>query len=180
VGNFSRAPKTEGTYVAHPSAGFDPNVPRMYGDDALAGWRRVVEQVHAGGARIFSQLWHVGISFGPSSVFAEGVLPLGPSGLKKPGEAAGRAMGQRDIDEVVIAYGVSARAAKDTGFDGIEIHGAHGYLIDQFFWEGTNRRTDRYGGDFMARTRFAVEVIEEVRRAVGPDFPSSCASHNGS
>jgi 2,4-dienoyl-CoA reductase-like NADH-dependent reductase (Old Yellow Enzyme family) len=162
---------TEGTYIAHPSAGFDPNVPRFYADEALAGWKRVAQEVHAAGGRIFPQLWHVGISFGPNSVFQDGVVPLGPSGLKKPGEPAGRAMSQKDIDEVIAGYGVSARAAKETGFDGIEVHGAHGYLIDQFFWDGTNQRTDRYGGDLVARTRFAVEVLGEVRRAVGPDFP---------
>jgi 2,4-dienoyl-CoA reductase-like NADH-dependent reductase (Old Yellow Enzyme family) len=162
---------TEGTYIAHPSAGFDPNVPHFYGDEALGGWRKVAEEVHAAGGKIVPQLWHVGISFGPNSVFTDGVDPLGPSGLKKPGELAGRAMTQKDIDEVIAAYGVSSRAAKQIGFDGIELHGAHGYLIDQFFWDGTNLRTDRYGGDLAARTRFAVEVIDEVRRAVGPDFP---------
>lgn len=162
---------TEGTYIAHPTAGFDPNVPRLYGREALAGWRRVLDEVHSAGGRIFPQLWHVGISYGPNSVFADGVQPVGPSGLRKPGESGGRAMTKADIDQVIAAYGVSALAAKQTGFDGVEIHGAHGYLIDQFFWEGTNQRTDRYGGDTAARTRFAVEVIEEVRRAVGPDFP---------
>ena len=96
------------------------------------------------------------------------VRPLGPSGLKKPGEQTGEPMSQADIDAVIEGFGVAAANAKELGFDGIEIHGAHGYLLDQFFWEGTNRRTDRYGGDPVARTRFAVEVIEEVRSRVGP------------
>jgi 2,4-dienoyl-CoA reductase-like NADH-dependent reductase (Old Yellow Enzyme family) len=162
---------TEGTYVAHPTAGFDPKVPHLYGDDALNGWREVVRQVHSAGGRIFPQLWHVGMAYKAASLPSNAVQPIGPSGLRAPGEPNGRAMTQTDIDEVVAAFGVSARTAKQIGFDGLELHGAHGYLIDQFFWEGTNRRTDQYGGDLVARTRFACEVIEEVRRAIGPDFP---------
>jgi 2,4-dienoyl-CoA reductase-like NADH-dependent reductase (Old Yellow Enzyme family) len=87
------------------------------------------------------------------------------------GEKIGEPMTQRDIDEVIAAYGRSAESAEGLGFDGLEIHGAHGYLIDQFFWEVTNRRTDCYGGDLAARTRFAVEVIQEIRRRVSDDFP---------
>ena len=80
-------------------------------------------------------------------------------------------MTEEDIADVVSAFAKSARYAKELGFDGLELHGAHGYLIDQFFWTGTNQRTDRYGGDFVARTRFAVEVVQACRRVVGPDFP---------
>jgi len=160
---------TEGTYIPHPSSGFDPRVPHLYGNEALAGWRRVVNEVHAAGGKIFSQLWHVGMVYDPPQ--DSGLHAIGPSGLKKPGELVGRPMSQAEIDAVIEAYGSAARNAKDVGFDGVELHGAHGYLIDQFFWEGTNRRTDEYGGDLVARTRFAVEVIGEVRRRVGPDFP---------
>src|SRR5580658_3158126 len=159
---------TEGTYIAHPSSGFDPRVPHLYGDSALAGWQRVVDEVHAAGGRIFPQLWHVGMAYDDPS---GRVRPLGPSGFKKPGEQTGEPMSQAEIDAVIEGFGVAAKNAKELGFDGIEIHGAHGYLLDQFFWEGTNRRTDRYGGDAAARTRFAVEVIAEVRRQVGADFP---------
>jgi 2,4-dienoyl-CoA reductase-like NADH-dependent reductase (Old Yellow Enzyme family) len=159
---------TEGTYIAHPSSGFDARVPHLYGDDALAGWRRVVEEVHGAGGRIFPQLWHVGMAYDDPS---GRVRPLGPSGLKKPGEQTGEPMSQAEIDAVIEGFGIAARNAKELGFDGLEIHAAHGYLLDQFFWEGTNRRTDRYGGDPVARTRFAVEVIEEVRRRVGAGFP---------
>lgn len=163
---------TEGTYVPHPAAGFDPRVPHLYGDDALAGWRQVVNQVHDAGGKIFPQLWHVGMVYGggqgepPSNVH-----PVGPSGLKKPGEPVAEPMSRREIDGVIEAFGVAAANARDLGFDGIELHGAHGYLIDQFFWEGTNQRTDEYGGDLVARTRFAVAIIHEVRRRVGSDFP---------
>ena len=80
-------------------------------------------------------------------------------------------MTQTDIDLAIGAYAEAAHSAKQAGFDGVELHGAHGYLIDQFFWDQTNRRTDRYGGDLAARTRFAVETIGEVRRRVGPEFP---------
>jgi 2,4-dienoyl-CoA reductase-like NADH-dependent reductase (Old Yellow Enzyme family) len=151
---------TEGTYIPHPAAGFDPNVPRLYGEDALAGWRRVTDEVHGAGGRIFSQLWHVGMVVQAGLKPAEGVHPIGPAGLTRDG-----------IDLAIEAYGKGAQAAQESGFDGVEIHGAHGYLIDQFFWEGTNQRTDRHGGDLVARTRFAAEIVREVRRRVGMDFP---------
>ena len=96
---------------------------------------------------------------------------VGPSGLLKPGERVTEPMTQQDIDDLIRAYGEAAASAERLGFDGVEIHGAHGYLIDQFFWEGTNQRTDRYGGDLVRRTRFAVEVIEEIRRNVSPEYP---------
>jgi 2,4-dienoyl-CoA reductase-like NADH-dependent reductase (Old Yellow Enzyme family) len=162
---------TEGTYVDHPAAGFDPKVPHFYGGQALAGWRRVAEQVHAAGGLIFPQLWHVGMVVSPGQQPREGIRPIGPSGFSKPGERTGEPMTQADIDAVIEAFARGARDAKELGFDGVELHGAHGYLIDQFFWEGTNQRTDRYGGDLVSRTRFAVEIITEVRRRVGPEFP---------
>ena len=80
-------------------------------------------------------------------------------------------MTQSDIDAAVQAYAQAARSAQQVGFDGVELHGAHGYLIDQFFWEKTNQRTDCYGGDLIARTRFACEAVRETRQRVGPDFP---------
>jgi 2,4-dienoyl-CoA reductase-like NADH-dependent reductase (Old Yellow Enzyme family) len=162
---------TEGTWIPHPSAGFMAGVPRFYGDDALEGWRRVVREVHAAGGRIMPQLWHVGAFVFPHETPAGDATPLGPSGLAKDGPAPGRAMTQADIDAVVAAYGAAAANAVATGFDGIEIHAAHGYLIDQFCWDVTNRRTDRYGGGIADRTRFAVEVLRELRRSVGPTFP---------
>jgi len=154
---------TEGTYPPHPAAGFDPKVPHLYGDAALNGWRRVVDQVHAAGGRIFSQIWHVGLQVSGGSQPLEGQHPMGPSGEY--------AMTQGDIDAAVHAYAQAARSAQEVGFDGVELHGAHGYLIDQFFWEKTNQRTDGYGGDFIARTRFAADAIREVRQRVGPEFP---------
>jgi 2,4-dienoyl-CoA reductase-like NADH-dependent reductase (Old Yellow Enzyme family) len=97
--------------------------------------------------------------------------PIGPSGLYKLGVKVAEPMSEAEIEAVVAAFGQAAADARRLGFDGVEIHGAHGYLIDQFFWEGTNQRSDRYGGDMLARTRFAAEIIRACRRAVGPDFP---------
>jgi len=160
---------TEGTYIAHPGAGPDPNVPCFHGEEALAGWRRVAEEVHQAGGKIVPQLWHVGLSRRQGdSLWPHAV---GPSGISSGGEKIAEPMTERDMDEVIAGYGASAEAAERLGFDGLEIHGAHGYLIDQFFWEVTNRRMDRYGGDLAGRTRFAVEVIQEIRRRVSPDFP---------
>ena len=154
---------TEGTYPPHPAAGFDPKVPRLYGEAALNGWRRVVDQVHAAGGHIFSQIWHVGLQVSSGPPPREGEHPVGPSGEF--------AMDQSQIDAAIDAYAQAARSAQKVGFDGVELHGAHGYLIDQFFWEKTNQRTDGYGGDLVARTRFATEVIREVRQRVSPKFP---------
>jgi 2,4-dienoyl-CoA reductase-like NADH-dependent reductase (Old Yellow Enzyme family) len=150
---------TEGTFV-HPIAGFDPKVPHFYGEQALAGWRRVAEQVHAAGGRIFPQLWHVGMVVSPGQELRPGVKPIGPANMT-----------QADIDAMIEAYAKGAQSAKELGFDGVELHAAHGYLIDQFFWGATNERSDKYGGGLVSRTRFAVEIIGEVRRRVGPDFP---------
>ncbi|WP_105102917.1 NADH:flavin oxidoreductase [Microbulbifer pacificus] len=160
---------TEGTFVEPAANGYE-NVPAIYGDEALAGWRKVVADVHAAGGRIIPQLWHVG------SVRKEGTGPdtslpgFSPSGLFKPGKPSGQAMTREDIQNTIQAFANAAKAAKEVGFDGVELHGAHGYLIDQFFWEGTNQRSDEYGGSLEKRTRFAVEIIEAVRDAVGEDF----------
>ncbi|OZG74042.1 12-oxophytodienoate reductase [Hahella sp. CCB-MM4] len=161
---------TEGTTINHPASNGYPNVPAFHGEEALAGWKRVVEEVHAAGGQIIPQLWHVG------AVRKEGIEPdpsvpgYSPSGLYAPGKESGKAMTQQDIDDVVQAFADAARDAKAIGFDGIELHGAHGYLIDQFFWEGTNQRQDGYGGSMANRQRFALEIIRAVREAVGEDF----------
>jgi 2,4-dienoyl-CoA reductase-like NADH-dependent reductase (Old Yellow Enzyme family) len=97
---------------------------------------------------------------------------VGPSGIRPDGtENAGQAMTQKDIDDVIGAFAQAAADAERIGFDGVELHGAHGYLIDQFLWAGTNRRTDAYGGDPVARTKFAAEIVAAVREAVSPEFP---------
>ncbi|MEU3409804.1 MULTISPECIES: NADH:flavin oxidoreductase [unclassified Streptomyces] len=163
---------TEGTYVGHESAGESDRVPRFHGEEQLAGWAKVAEDVHAAGGTIVPQLWHIGM------VRKQGQRPypdapaIGPSGLAAAdAEPTGTAMTQKDIDDVVGAFARAAADAERTGFDGVEIHGAHGYLLDQFLWAGTNRRTDAYGGDPVARTRFAAEIVAAVRAAVSPGFP---------
>lgn len=137
---------TEGTVIDHADASNQENVPFFYGEEALNGWANVVSEVHEAGGKIIPQIWHMGAR-GNVNDYSES-----------------------EISDIVDAFAQSAAEAKRIGFDGIEIHGAHGYLIDQFFWEKTNERTDRYGGSMIARTRFAEEVIRACRQAVGPDF----------
>ena len=162
---------TEGTWIPHPAAGFTPRVPRFYGEDALAGWRRVCEEVHAAGGLIFPQLWHVGACLSPGDAPASGMVPVGPSGIGRPAGAPSRALTEADIQAVMEAYAQAAGHARTLGFDGIEIHAAHGYLIDQFFNPATNHRTDAYGGDVTGRTRFGADIVREIRRRTAPDFP---------
>lgn len=162
---------TEGTTVGHKAANGYPNVPRFYGEDALAGWKQVVDAVHAEGGKIVPQLWHVGNVRKLGTEPDASVPGYGPMEKVKDGQVVVHGMTQADIDEVIAAFAQAARDAKAIGMDGVEIHGAHGYLIDQFFWEGSNQRTDQYGGDLAARSRFAIELIQAVRASVGPDFP---------
>ncbi|WP_316528035.1 NADH:flavin oxidoreductase [Kitasatospora brasiliensis] len=157
---------TEGTYIDRAAAVAYDGVPHFHGEVALEGWARVVARVHAAGGRIIPQLWHTGVQRPGTEPPAEG-----PSGIGLDGGPAGRAMSRQDIDDTVASFARGAADAKRLGFDGVELHGAHGYLIDDFLWSGTNRRADRYGGDPASRARFAVEVVQAVRAAVGPRFP---------
>ncbi|SFF44605.1 2,4-dienoyl-CoA reductase [Paenibacillus algorifonticola] len=162
---------TEGTLINHPAATDNPNIPNFHGEAALNGWAKVVEAVHQAGGKIVPQIWHVGTTRKVGSHPNPEALPIGPSGVTAEGEVVNEPLTEAEIRDLVAAYAQAAADAKRIGFDGIELHGAHGYLIDQFFWEKTNKRTDRYGGDMLSRTRFAVEIIEACRQAVGPDFP---------
>jgi 2,4-dienoyl-CoA reductase-like NADH-dependent reductase (Old Yellow Enzyme family) len=174
---------TEGTWV-HEAGANEPDVPRMFGDKALQGWRDVVDEVHAEGVPILSQLWHVGQMkqpvieglYAPRSKAGE-PRRIGPSGLfggiGSTTTHDGDPASQADLEEVVSAFAAAARNAREVGFDGIEIHAAHGYLFDQFFWPGTNRRTDRYGGSMHNRIRLAVDTVKAIRRATAPDFAIS-------
>ncbi|GAA2511987.1 oxidoreductase [Winogradskya humida] len=164
---------TEGTYIDHPSAGQFDQVSRLYGDAAPASWSRVVEAVHAENGLIFAQLMHVGMfrhTGGATPPHPEAGA-IGPSGLPMGTPGAGHVMTQADIDDVVRAFGDAAATAERLGFDGVEVHAAHGYLIDQFLWSETNHRTDAYGGDLSSRSRFAAEVVAAIRAAVAPGFP---------
>ncbi|MCJ8208593.1 NADH:flavin oxidoreductase [Mucilaginibacter sp. RS28] len=162
---------SEGTVIDRPSSSNDANVPHFYGEEALAGWQNVINSVHQAGGQMGPQIWHMGIMDNHHSGWTPSVPFEGPSEFNRPGFANGKAMTESDIADTIAAFGRAAADAKRLGFDCVELHGAHGYLIDQFFWEGTNKRQDQYGGNTIAaRTRFAVDVIKEVRRQVGDEL----------
>lgn len=162
---------TEGTGVAIEHTVAADTVPIFAGEHPLAAWKDAVDAVHAEGGMFVPQLWHVGgcIDFNfPDAPHAPLVSPSGFAGPDVPG---GREMTQQDIAETIAAFAASARAAKTIGCDAIELHGAHGYIFDQFFWDKTNLRSDRYGGtDIAERATFAAEVVAACRAAVGDDF----------
>lgn len=169
---------TEGVYIDHPSSGDNPLLGRFHGEDAFAGWRNVAAQVHAAGGLCVPELWHVGLIFKGPDVLAGGDLAyrpdlgqVSPSGYIAPGQQVTEPMTQADIDEVIAAYARGAAKAVELGFDGIELHGAHGYIIDQFLWKALNHRTDRYGGSPRARGQFAAEVIRACRAELAPGMP---------
>jgi 2,4-dienoyl-CoA reductase-like NADH-dependent reductase (Old Yellow Enzyme family) len=180
---------TEGVAVDHAAALGDAglgenNVPVMSGD-ALDGWAEVVRAVHQHGGLIVPQLWHQGVmrkpGTGPNpdvpSVSPSGVWgPLGRMTSINPGSipadpVIGEPMTEDDIEDAIAAFVRSAVNAVSVGFDGIALHGGHGYLIDNFLWEGTNRRDDRWGGDRRRRAEFGAEIVRRIRREIGPDLP---------
>lgn len=162
---------TEGTCVGHKAANGYPNIPYIAGEKALAGWEKVVDAVHAEGGKIVPQLWHVGSLRRPGTEPDPEVPGYGPSGLVSKGKKRCHEMTQEDINDVIKSFAQAAADAKEVGFDGVEIHGAHGYLLDQFFWADLNERTDEYGGSLVKRTRFAVEIVKAIRARVGEDYP---------
>ncbi|OHV08842.1 NADH:flavin oxidoreductase [Kushneria phosphatilytica] len=161
---------TEGTFIDHPGANGYPDVPAFHGE-GLKGWQQVVERVHAAGGRIAPQLWHVGRERRPGTEPDAGVPGFGPMAIEEDGVEVVRAMSEWDIQEVVASFARAARDAKEVGFDALELHGAHGYLIDQFLWPESNQRSDSYGGSLENRLRFPLMIVRAVREAVGPDFP---------
>jgi 2,4-dienoyl-CoA reductase-like NADH-dependent reductase (Old Yellow Enzyme family) len=163
---------TEGTGVARPASLNDPDIPRFHGDAELSAWESVSDAVHTAGGFIAPQLWHVGAvrtrhdEWKPSGPYDS------PSGLSSPGHRFGEPMTDAEVADTIAAFATAAADAKRIGFDAVELHGAHGYLIDQFFWKGTNERDDVFGGAGLPeRTRFAAEILKAVRAAVGSDFP---------
>jgi 2,4-dienoyl-CoA reductase-like NADH-dependent reductase (Old Yellow Enzyme family) len=148
---------TEGTGVGRPSALNEPDVPHFYGEAALAGWKKVVDEVHAAGGRIAPQLWHVGQRRSNAAPDWTPPAPYeSPSGLSATGELVGQPMSEADVADTVEAFARAAADAERLGFDGVELHGAHGYLINQFFLDHLNLRSDRYGGSTLVeRSRFA-------------------------
>jgi 2,4-dienoyl-CoA reductase-like NADH-dependent reductase (Old Yellow Enzyme family) len=163
---------SEGTGVDRPASLNDKDVPRFHGDKELAGWKHVIDEVHSVGGAMAPQLWHVG---GVRTRDPQWTPPGpydSPSGLSRPEKKFAEPMTPAEVADAVRAFADAAKAAKDLGFETIELHAAHGYLIDQFFWSGTNIRDDGYGGPTLVdRAKFAADILREVRRAVGPDYP---------
>lgn len=162
---------SEGTVVERRSAKNAPNIPHFYGDAALEGWRSVLHEVRKAGGRMAPQLWHIGSLPDIMSDWRPDAPLESPSGLRAPGEPEGVALSDEDIADIIATFARSAAAARELGFDAVELHGAHGYLIDQFFWRATNLRDDTFGGATLKeRARFGAEILKAVRDAVGPDF----------
>jgi 2,4-dienoyl-CoA reductase-like NADH-dependent reductase (Old Yellow Enzyme family) len=162
---------TEGTVVRRGGASNDPNVPNFHKPEALAGWKRVAERVHGAGGRIAPQIWHQGMMRKAGTGPEPDAPTDSPSGLTHSGKQVFDPPSSAEVDDMVLAYADAAAEAQRLGFDCVEIHGAHGYLIDEFFWDVMNRRTDRFGGSLPERATFAADIIREIRRRTGPDFP---------
>ncbi len=161
---------SEATQISPQGVGY-PGTPGIHSAEQIAGWKSVTAAVHAAGGRMFLQLWHVGRISHPS-LQLDGALPVAPSAIAPTGQAmtldgmkpfvTPRALETKEIAGIVEDYRRAARNARDAGFDGVELHSANGYLIDQFLRDGSNRRTDRYGGSALNRARFLIEVVEAM------------------
>lgn len=162
---------SESTSPDHPSAYWQPIMGRLE-PGTLAAWRPVVDAVHGEGAAFLLQLWHPGAMRKVAEGHPLASFPaLSPSGLIQAGRAHGRAMTRQDLQELKLAYVRAAQQAQQLGADGVEVHSAHGYLLDQFLWAETNQRDDEYGGRTLAeRARYSAEIVAAIRAAVGPDF----------
>jgi N-ethylmaleimide reductase len=169
---------TEATAISRQGTGCI-NTPGIHTDEQLAGWRRVVDSVHHAGGRIFLQLWHMGRISHPSFQ-AEGALPVAPSAIAPQTGSiltdtgmqpyvTPRALEREELSGIVWQYASAAQRARSAGFDGVEIHNANGYLLDQFLRDGTNHRTDDYGGSARNRARLTLEVTAAVTKVWGPD-----------
>jgi len=168
---------SEATQVSPQGVGY-PGTPGIHSDAQITGWKGVTKAVHAAGGQIFLQLWHVGRISHPS-LQPDGALPVAPSPVAPAGQAmtpdgmkpfvTPRALETAEIAGIVEDYRRGARNARTAGFDGVELHGANGYLIDQFLRDRTNRRTDRYGGSAANRARLLIEVTEAIVGEWGAD-----------
>ncbi len=149
-----------------------PRVPTIATDAAKAGWKMVIDGVKKAGGRMGLQLWHEGPYRNAGKTEHPEIPSWTPSGFKVPGKIIGEPMTEAEIEQAITEYVDGAVAAKALGFDCVEFHGAHSYLIDSFFWDQTNQRADKWGGpSWKERTRFGCEIIRRTRKAVGPDFP---------
>ena len=162
---------SESTSPDHPSAYWQPIMGRLE-RGTLGAWKQVVDAVHGEGAAFLMQLWHPGAMRKVAESHPLAAYPaLSPSGLIQAGRTNGRAMSAADLEELKGAYVAAAVHAEGIGADGVEIHSAHGYLLDQFLWSETNRRDDGYGGATLAeRARFSAEIVAAVRARVSADF----------
>ena len=161
---------SEATQISPQGLGY-PGTPGIHSPEQIAAWKGVTDAVHAAGGRMFLQLWHVGRISHPS-LQPDGALPVAPSAIAPVGQAmtedgmkpfvTPRALDTSEITGIVEDYRHGARNARAAGFDGVELHGANGYLIDQFLRDGANRRSDRYGGDALNRARVLIEIAEAV------------------
>jgi N-ethylmaleimide reductase len=161
---------SEATQISPQGLGY-PGTPGIHNPEQVAGWKGVTDAVHAAGGRMFLQLWHVGRISHPS-LQPDGALPVAPSAIAPKGQAmtadgmkpfvTPRALETSEIAGIVEDYRHAARNARAAGFDGVELHGANGYLIDQFLRDGANQRTDRHGGNTLNRVRFLIEITEAV------------------
>ena len=162
---------TESCAVDHPSSTQVPLFTRIT-ESTLDAWAECFAAVKSAGGRMFMQLWHEGAirKEGGDGPYAQHPT-LSPSGLVRAGKSNGRAATNDDLESIKEAFVRGALAAQQIGADGVEVHSCHGYLLDQFLWAETNRRTDGYGGDdIRARVRFPAEIVRAIRRAVGPEF----------
>jgi 2,4-dienoyl-CoA reductase-like NADH-dependent reductase (Old Yellow Enzyme family) len=167
---------SEATSVTPMGVGYAAT-PGIWSDDQVEGWKRVVNAVHAAGGRILLQLWHVGRISAP--LFLNGQTPVAPSAIRPRGHVSlvrpqqdyvtPRALETNEIPAVIAAYKKGAQNAQAAGFDGVEIHGANGYLLDQFLQSSTNQRTDAYGGSLENRARLMLEVTDAVTSVWGAD-----------
>lgn len=161
---------SEGTLTRRRGAADDADIPFFWGERALGGWQRVIDAVHGAGGKMGPQLWHQGMSRKPNSGHFPDAPSDGPSGVTLKGKKIAEEPSEAEVLDMAQAYADAAGDAKRLGFDCIELHGAHGYLIDEFFWEVTNKRTDRFGGSLEQRAEFAAETIRRCRAAIG-DLP---------
>ena len=162
---------TEGTTIARGGASNDPRVPNFHEEAALKGWANVVEKVHGVGGKIAPQIWHVGMMRKPGTGPDPEAVSDSPSGKTHHGKQVQPEPTESEVADMVMAYANAAGEAAKLGFDCVEIHGAHGYLIDEFFWNVMNTREDKYGGGLTERARFAGEIISECRKQMGDDLP---------
>ena len=161
---------TEGIEVSHIASSAYPNVPRLDTNKAREGWKKVVDGIKNNNGAVIAQLWHCG-GFRKLGMQPNPEVPgYTASGLVKPGKKVAHEMTLQDIKETIDAYASDAKICQELGFDGVEIHGAHGYLIDNFLWGGTNIREDSYGGSIQKRSQFVSDIIKAIKENVDDQF----------